>query len=226
MPRLPRERYPERVPEHPTNSTIGFSADHRCAGTGKVRRYGDRLCGDEQARMHPLEAAKIRADKEALLRADLDRQSPNSTSRQRPRDDQGQQQSAILHEASTLAAATNGTKWFILVDRLSAQSNPTWCSTSKRYHGRGPTVQSTRSSCPTCSNTWAKSRQSFRDYARALPDYEAGSENPHHCAAPAQRQLSRRARTRSVRSYRRRCTCSRGRSAWRRRALSNRALCA
>ncbi len=65
---------PGEVPDHPANSTMGFSADNRCAGTGNVRRYGDGHVGDEQTRMHPLEAAKIRAEKEALLRGDLDRQ--------------------------------------------------------------------------------------------------------------------------------------------------------
>lgn len=65
---------PEDVPDHPANSTMGFSSCHRCAGMGHVRRYGDGYEGDEQTRMHPLEVAQIRAAKEAVLRGDLDRQ--------------------------------------------------------------------------------------------------------------------------------------------------------
>jgi hypothetical protein len=53
------------------------AACRRCAGTGKVRQYGDGIIGDEQTRLHPVEIEAFRKAKEdeilARARAEIAR---------------------------------------------------------------------------------------------------------------------------------------------------------
>jgi hypothetical protein len=87
------EEYPDKdpwdvwewvqCPEHPPgNATVDgiekrYGACTRCAGGGRVRKYGDGWEGDEQLQMHPAEVAlrrsAIEADILAKARAEVER---------------------------------------------------------------------------------------------------------------------------------------------------------
>ncbi len=47
----------------------GDGADHRCAGTGLVRKYDDGYIGDERTRKHPKEIEQEKQDADAKRRA-------------------------------------------------------------------------------------------------------------------------------------------------------------
>ncbi len=56
-----------RCPDCSGGGNSGEAGCHRCAGTGKVRRYGDGYVGDEQTREHPrARDERLKRQKEAL----------------------------------------------------------------------------------------------------------------------------------------------------------------